>query len=142
MKILFKHIDGNRFKLTESVDDYRISKKEEANAFNFMIRKIVPLALEEKYYHFIKKYPTHYPERKFPRITDKDIIRNLRKLRTDIDSVSYESVINDDLDFQFLLKKMDKEFTDGGEKIVAPALIIGVQSSLKPDWTYYDVEFK
>ena len=141
MKTLFEHVDGNRFKLNESIHDYKISKLEEQNAVSFLIKKLMPIILEEKYNHFLRKYPSRYPERKYPRITSKDISKNLVKLRRDIDSVVYESVINDDVDFQFYIRKMDREVYGAGTKIMAPQLVIGVQSSLKPSWNWWDVEY-
>jgi len=141
MKTLFKHINGNRFEINESVHDYKINKLEEQNAVRFLVKKLMPEVLEEKYNHFLKKYPARYPERKYPRITSKNIAENLVKLRRDIDNVSYESIINDDVDFQFYIKKMDREVFGAGAKMVAPQLVIGAQSSLKPSWTWWDVEY-
>lgn len=111
--------------LTEDID--RLSKREELYLLVYLQKTLMPQILEDKYSHFLKKYPGKYPERKYPRITVKDVIKNLKKLRMDVDSASYESIINDDVDFAFHLQKKDGQF------------MIGAQGPMNIDWSWYPV---
>lgn len=116
--------------ITEGIEGFWLSKKDEQYGLNYLTRKLMPQILEKTYNDYLKKYPNRYQEENYPRITEKDIIKNLKKLRYDVDSVSYESVINDDISFAFHIQKKDY------------GLVIGAQGPIDINWTFYQIRDK
>lgn len=121
----------------------KLTRKEEKAAFDFLMKVVVPKVYDDLYMKFIRKHPQEYRnERRYPRITVADISKNMKKIRTDVDSVTYESVINDHVFFTFFLKK--------GETTVEPRypgekarnenrLLIAASGPMSTDWKYYNV---
>ena len=121
----------------------RLTKKEEQAAFDFLVKIIVPKVVEELYMKFIKKHPGQYTnERRYPRINAAAITKNLKKIRTDVDSVSYESVINDHVFFTFFLKKGETNIEPrypGEKPRNENRLLIGASGPINTDWKWYPV---
>lgn len=129
--------------IKEEDSDVYLTKMEEQYSYNYMNRVIVPKALEDTYYKHIKKVPNMYPERKYPKLTPQDIIKNIKKVRTDFDRVEYEAVITDRISFDFLIVKeyhMDK--TKNGKETWNVYIICGVQGPLDTKRIWYDIEYK
>lgn len=112
--------------LVENIEE--LSRKEELYALNFLQRKLMPTVLDEKYTWYLKKYPARYPERKYPHITEKDINTNLKKVRYDIESAHYESIIDDEVFFDFHIVKRDG------------IMVIGALGPMNTDWSWYKVD--
>ena len=149
MKPLFNHINGNLFRISENIneiagggDEYKITSKEEKYVFNYIIMKIIPLAVQDKYLKFIDHHPAMYSERKYPRITSRDIVKTIKKKTVDIDSISYESVINDYVVFSFFVKK-ELVMVPGlpnQKDTQKPFIKVGCQGPINDDWKWYDVK--
>lgn len=123
----------------------RITKIEELAAYDYLIKVVVPKAIEELYMKFLKKHPGQYTNiRRYPRVTAENVVKNLRKQRVDVDSVSYESVINDHVAFAFFLKKgevkIPPRYPGEKEERKENRLIIGAQGPINTDWNWYPVE--
>lgn len=128
--------------LKESSND-RLTKMEEQYAYSYMTKMIVPKALEDVYYKHIRKVPSMYPERKYPKLTPQDVIKNIKKVRAEYDRVEYEAVVNDRLAFDFMIVKeyhLDK-IKDGKEQWNL-YMICGVQGPLDTKRIWYDIEYK
>lgn len=121
----------------------RLTRKEDKAAFDFLIKVIIPKAVDDLYMKFIRKHPGQYTnERRYPRITATDIIKNVKKIRTDVDSATYESAINDHVFFTFFLKKgqVNVEPKYVGEKPRNEnRLMFGASGPINQDWKWYPV---
>jgi len=123
--------------VTPGGEEYEINKNEERYAYTYFIRHLLPIMIEDTYLKFIRKHPTMYSERRYPRISAQDISRTVMKKRRDRDSISYESIINDYVGFNFFLKKMVLKLPDGTKK---PAMSIGCQGPINKDWKWYSIK--
>jgi hypothetical protein len=103
---LFEHIEGNRFKLSENLneadnpitveDDWRnISKIEEQEALQIIYKKIIPLDVADcnKGIDFLnKKQGKNY---QFSHVKVEDVLRTLRKTMSFPDNKRYETTVPD-----------------------------------------------
>lgn len=121
----------------------RLTRKDEKAAYDFLIKVVVPKVYDDLYMKFIRKHPREYQnERRYPRFPVSDIVQNMKKIRADVDSVTYESVINDHVFFTFMIKK--------GETTIEPIypgekprnenrLLISASGPINTDSKYYNV---
>lgn len=128
--------------VTEGVED-RITKLDEQYAYTYMLRYIVPFVLYEQYYKHIKKTPALYPERKYPRnIEDRDIIKKLRKIRTDFDRIEYESVMNDNMSFEFIIvKEQHLDQIVGKKETWSSHMMCGGKGPWDVEYKWYDINY-
>lgn len=123
----------------------RLTRLEEKAAYDYLVKVVIPKVVDDLYMKFIKKHPAQYTnERRYPRIDALAISKNLKKLRNDVDSVSYESVINDHVFFTFFVKKgrVEIEPMYPGEKSPRHEnrVLIGASGPINTDWKWYDVK--
>lgn len=104
----------------------RLSKEEELAALDYIQKDLISVVLNDEYFHFIAKFPKKYQPGQFPRITTKDINKNLKKIRSSHSTAVYESVISDDVFFQFHIQKLMNK------------VMIGFNGPIKTEWTWYD----
>jgi len=124
--------------------DMRLTRKEEKAGYDYLIKVIVPKAINDLYMKFLRKHPREYAnDRKYPRITAADVVKNMKKQRIDVYSATYESVINDHVYFEFFLKKgeVDVEPIYPGEQARKEnRLLIGATGPINTEWMFYNVE--
>lgn len=124
--------------VTPGGDEYEINKDEERYAYIYFLRQLLPQMLEDTYLKPIRKHPTMYSERRYPRqLTVQDISRTTIKKRRDRDNISYESIINDYVGFAFFLKKMILNLPNGTKKV---AMSMGCQGPINNDWKWYSIK--
>jgi hypothetical protein len=140
MKTLFKCIGENSFKLIEVTpggEEYEMTKKEEQYSFNYLLRQLLPQMIRDTYMRFVTKFPSQYPEIKYPRVTPQMVSKTIKKKRADRSTVEYESIISDRVQFIFLIKKGLIHNGLGNETRIIKA---GCQGPINNDWKWYDIK--
>lgn len=133
--------EGKIFSIKEGDTDFYMSKEEESYAYTYLVRRVLPSVVRDMYLAFLSRFPQMYPEKKYPRITPQDVVKHIKKQRTNIDSRTYESVINDHVYFTFFIKKkLIKTTALNGKEIKKPMVMIAAQGPINTDWSYYEVK--
>ena len=131
MGMLFEHVKGNRFKLSEEeASDYSISKIEEDQALQTILRVCVPKLVKAFNEDVCKR------RKSYKKITEQEVRKNLKKVSHDRNSgkggidysdfIRYSSQVGKYKPFSFLTYKPTE--TEWGKKYDKPTLMAAEQS--------------